>query len=77
MQLSLGRFDISREAVLADAQRFGFASTTDAAAHLDVLLQCITAAFDGVAQWLDHEWRQLMHDRLTHNVAVLNARLLS
>ena len=77
MQLSLGRFDISREAVLADAQRFGFASTTDAAAHLDVLLQCITAAFDGVAQWLDHDWRQLMHDRLTHNVAVLNARLLS
>jgi serine/threonine-protein kinase HipA len=74
MQLSQGRFDISREAVLADAHRFGFAGAADAATYLDGLLERITAGFDGVAQWLDHDWKQVLHERLTHNVAVLSCR---
>jgi serine/threonine-protein kinase HipA len=73
MQLSLGRFDISREAALSDAHRFGFASGIDAASYLDTLLERITAGFDGVAQWLDQDWRQVLHERLAHNVAVLSS----
>jgi len=38
MQLSLGRFDIARDAVLADAVRFGFTDSAAAAAHLDALI---------------------------------------
>lgn len=74
MQLSLGRFDISREAALADAHRFGFTGAIDAANYLDALLERINAGFVGVAHWLDHDWRKLMHERLKHNLAVLRGR---
>jgi serine/threonine-protein kinase HipA len=73
MQLSLGRFDISREAVLADAHRFGFASAVDAADYLDALLERISVSYDIAAQPLDDEWRQVLHERLTHNVAILGS----
>lgn len=71
MQLSIGRFDISRQAVLADAQRFGFASTNDAATWLDLLLQRILSSFDEVADLLDLAWRQTLHERLLHNITSL------
>lgn len=74
MQLSMGRFDISREAVLADAHRFGFDNGADAASHLDALLERIAAAFDGAAHALDHDWRQVLHERLLHNLGVLRAQ---
>lgn len=74
MQLSLGRFDISREAVLADAHRFGFANATEAASCLDALLQRISASYDTAAQLLDKEWKQALHQRLTHNLAILGGR---
>jgi len=75
IQLSLGRFDISREAVLADSHRFGFASEVDAAGYLDALLERIVASYDSVAHWLDQDWRQILHERMTHNVAVLTGQL--
>jgi serine/threonine-protein kinase HipA len=74
MQLSMGRFDISREAVLADAHRFGFPGVADAAAYLDALLERIAGSFDMPAQCLDQEWRRVLHGRLTHNVATLGGR---
>ena len=73
MQLSLGRFDISRDAMLADAHRFGFTSKEEAATYLGTLLERIVAGFDSTAHWLDQEWQQTMHERLTHNVSVLKA----
>ncbi|CAH0224967.1 hypothetical protein SRABI118_02316 [Massilia sp. Bi118] len=74
MQLSMGRFDISREAVLADAHRFGFDKGADAVTYLDALLERIAAAFDGAADLLDHEWKQVLHERLLHNLAVLRSQ---
>jgi serine/threonine-protein kinase HipA len=74
MQLSLGRFDISREAVLADAKRFGFAGTVDAADYLDTLLARISASYDAAAQSLDQEWRKVLHERLSHNLAILSGQ---
>lgn len=71
MQLSLGRFDISREAVLADAHRFGFTSNEDAGTYLDVLLERISGGFDSVAHWLDQDWQKALHERLLHNINVL------
>jgi serine/threonine-protein kinase HipA len=71
MQLSLGRFDISRQAVLADAHRFGFTGDIEAGGYLDALLARIAASFDGVAGWLDHDWSQMLRERLSHNLAVL------
>jgi serine/threonine-protein kinase HipA len=74
MQLSQGRFDISRDAVLADAHRFGFTSATEATTTLDDLLARITAGFDEVAHWLDQDWKNVLHERLSHNVVVLSGR---
>lgn len=74
MQLSRGRFDISREAVLADAHRFGFTSVAEATTYLDDLLVRITAGFDEVAHWLDQEWKNVLHGRLSYSVVVLSGR---
>ncbi|MGV7209340.1 type II toxin-antitoxin system HipA family toxin [Oxalobacteraceae bacterium A2-2] len=74
MQLSRGRFDISREAVLADAQRFGFAGAAEAAAYLDTLLERIEAGFGEVAHWLDQDWRTVLHERVSQNVVILGGR---
>lgn len=74
MQLSQGRFDITRAAVVADAHRFGFTSATEAATYLDHLLARIVAGFDAVVDWLDQDWKNLLHERLSHNVAVLSGR---
>ena len=74
MQLSQGRFDISRDAVLADAHRFGFTSATAATTALDDLLARITAGFNEVAHWLDQDWKNVLHERLSHNVVVLSGR---
>lgn len=74
MQLSLGRFDISREAVLADAHRFGFTGKAEAASHLDALLDRIATGFDRVAHWLDTASREMLHERLARNVAILKGK---
>lgn len=74
MQLALGRFDISREAVLADAHRFGFAGSVDAADYLDALLGRIAASFEMTTQCLDLEWKKILHERLSQNLAVLGRR---
>ena len=71
MQLFLGRFDISRDAALADAHRFGFSGRAEAASYLDSLLDRIEAGFAGTAHWLEPEWQQVLHDRLMYNVSVL------
>lgn len=71
MQLSLGRFDISRGAVLGDAHRFGFTGKAEAASYLEALLDRIGAGFEHVAHWLDTASRQDLHERLTCNVAIL------
>ena len=71
MQLALGRFDISRDAVLADALRFGFESRDECARYLDHLLARIEAAFDEAVECLDEDWRRTMHERLTHNLYIL------
>jgi serine/threonine-protein kinase HipA len=74
MQLSLGRFDISREAMLADSHRFGFHNAADAGAYLDALLERISASYDSVAHWLDQEWRQMLHERMTRTVTILGGQ---
>jgi serine/threonine-protein kinase HipA len=65
MQVSQGRFDISRDALLADAHRFGFNGAEEGARYLEGLLARVTAGFDAVAGLLDEPWRQLMWQRLT------------
>lgn len=74
MQLSTGRFDITREAVLADAHRFGFGNREEAAAWLDALLDRIGGTFDAAAETLDDAWRQLLAKRLQYNLALLGSR---
>lgn len=71
MQLSTGRFDIAREAVLADAHRFGFGNREEAAAWLDALLDRIAGTFDDAAQVLDDAWRRVLAERLHDNLALL------
>ena len=71
MQLSIGRFDIARDAMLADAHRFGFGSRDEAFAWLDALLDRIAGTFDAAAQVLDDVWRQVLAERLQYNLALL------
>jgi len=71
MQLSLGRNDISRDAVLADAIRFGFENKAAASAHLEALLVRIAEAFTNVASLLTTELKTLMKRRLERNLSLL------
>lgn len=71
LQLSNGRFDIARDAILADVLRFGFASRDEGAAWLDTLLMRIEAAFPTVSHWLDADWQATLHERMRHNLALL------
>lgn len=73
MQLAAGRFDISREAVLADAPQFGFEDRGAAARHLDRLLLNIADAFPAVQADLPPALRQLLGDRLANGLQVLRA----
>lgn len=71
MQLSMGRFDISREAVLGDAIRFGFTSRDEASTHLDALLGRIKGGFAQVEDLLSAELRGMLRVRLQQNLALL------
>jgi serine/threonine-protein kinase HipA len=71
MQLSTGRFDISRAALLADAHRFGFDSIEEAGRYLETLLARIEHGFDQVAHWLDPEWQEALGIRMRKIVALL------
>ena len=71
MQLSRGRFDIARDAVLGDAVRFGFTGRDAGATYLDALLARIEAAFPLAAAWLTDDWRATLHARMTANLAIL------
>ena len=74
MQLSTGRFDISREALLADAHRFGFESGEEADRYLEALLTRIVNGFDQVVHWLDPDWQEALRMRMQHNISLLRAR---
>lgn len=76
MQVSTGRFDISREAFLADAHRFGFDSLQKAERHLDELVLRISHTFDTAATQLAPHWREALYARLKLNRERLQAKLL-
>ncbi len=71
MQVSTGRFDISREALFADAHRFGFGSTEEASGYLASLLPRVEYAYAQVAHWLDPHSEQMLRLRLQHNLTRL------
>lgn len=73
MQSSLGRFDVSREAVLGDALRFGFDDRAAAGQYLDALLDRIEAAFEDGCASLDADSRDVLGRRMAGQVAVLRA----
>ncbi|MFL6632800.1 MAG: hypothetical protein ACJ8HJ_10850 [Massilia sp.] len=74
MQLSRGRFEIARDAVLGDASRFGFTGRDACADYLDALLARIEAAFPLAAQWLTDDWRTTLHAWMVANLAILRGR---
>lgn len=73
MQMSLGRFDISRESVLGDAPRFGCKNAPEAEGYLDLLPTRIEAAFDAGTQALDAPWREVQRRRTASIVDVLRS----
>jgi serine/threonine-protein kinase HipA len=72
LQLSMGRYDISREAILADAIRFGFDNRATAGSYLDALLKRIALAFPAVEAILSKELHALMTNRLQSNIDLLS-----
>lgn len=73
LQLSTGRFDISRSALLADAHRFGFAGSDEGGRYLDTLLTRISNGFEQVAHWLEPDWQGMLRARMRQNLALLRA----
>lgn len=71
MQLSVGRYDISRAAILADFLRFGFATQQDAGNYMDGLMAQIESGFTSIAPILNADLRQLMQARLHENCGKL------
>ncbi len=71
MQLGQGRFEISRDHILADAPRFGFEGRDAAGACLDDLLEDISVGFDQVASVFSPELQRLMSRRLKENLEIL------
>lgn len=71
LQLSLGRYDISREAMLADALRFGFAGRDAAASYLDALLLRIEHAYGQVEGMLGPGMQALLRKRMRDNIDLL------
>ena len=73
MQLSLGRTDVSRESILGDVVRVGFANRNDATPYLDSLLQRMEHVFDSAAQVLSGTLREMMSMRVRRNIARLRS----
>ena len=73
MQVALGRRDISRESILMDAVRFGFANPMEASNFLNQLLGRIEKSFDEVLGLLDTPIQVLMKARLQSNLTLLRA----
>jgi serine/threonine-protein kinase HipA len=71
MQSATGRFDIARDAVLADAESFGFPGRDAAATHLDGLLARIADAFKLVQTQLPEALRRAMQERLSNGLRIL------
>lgn len=71
LQLSTGRFDISRSAVLADAHRFDFDNSEEAGRYLDTLLTRIANGFDQIAHWVEPDWQETLRTRMQQNIAIL------
>ena len=71
MQVSAGRHDITREAMLQDYLRFGFATHADASDHFDALLKRIEDGYADIAPLLDAALRASMQQRLQTMLAKL------
>jgi serine/threonine-protein kinase HipA len=71
LQLSLGRYEISREAMLADALRFGFAGHDAAASYLDALLLRIGHSYGQVEGILSPGLQALLRRRMRGNIDLL------
>ena len=71
LQLSVGRFDISRTAVLADAHRFGFNGSEEAGHYLDTILTRIHSGFEAVRPLLEPAWQETLGARMRQNIALL------
>lgn len=71
MQLSAGQTRISRQAVLADAVRFGFANMQEAETYLDNLLSRLEHAYNQLVTPLQANMRDLLTRRLEANLALL------
>jgi serine/threonine-protein kinase HipA len=73
MQLSQGRFDIAREAVLANAAYFGFEDQSAATAHFESVMQRIADTFSMTREALPRELRALLQERLSHGLQAMKA----
>lgn len=72
MQVSAGRHDITREAMLQDYLRFGFAIHADASDHFDALLKRIENGYAEITPLLDAALRASMQQRLQTMLATLS-----
>jgi serine/threonine-protein kinase HipA len=64
MQVSTGRRDIDREAMLTDYARFGFKSRIDAEQYMDALLKKIQSSFNEIKDMFGPDLEVFMSDRI-------------
>lgn len=73
MQVSTGRYDITRESLLADHRRFGLLMRSQAESRLAETVARIEAAFADVRTIFNGEQQKLMHARLIKASALLTS----
>ncbi|MES2295987.1 MAG: HipA domain-containing protein [Pseudomonadota bacterium] len=71
LQLSRGRRDISRAAILTDHRRFGFQKMDAAEDYLDGLVKRVVATFDLIRDSLPGDMVEVMERRIQGNAAIL------
>jgi serine/threonine-protein kinase HipA len=71
MHVAAGGPAIGREALLADAPRFGFEDRASAGRHLDALLLRVAHAFEPAVAALEADWRDRLRARLRAALALL------
>jgi serine/threonine-protein kinase HipA len=64
MQVSAGRREVEREAMLADHTRFGFARKCDAEIYMDNLVERIRRSFNELKHILGADLERLMSQRI-------------
>ncbi len=75
MQLTTGVFAISRDALIAEPQRFGWTGGAEADLRLAEFLRTLESTFDEAAKVLSPSLRKIMEERIQSNIEFIKPHI--